>query len=87
MTDVRVKRLRDKIATALETWSMHPGEAAKFRGEVYFALSTAYGGVGRAATLPLVQRQYRDTSHVIERGSELHHALLFFDALLLHLEA
>ena len=38
--------------------------------------------VGRAATLPLVQRPYRDSQYSFSEGSELHHTLLFFDALL-----
>ena len=39
--------------------------------------------VGRAATLPLVQRQYRDAARrEFREGSELHSALLFFEALL-----
>ena len=38
--------------------------------------------VGRAATLPLVQRQYHDRSHGFYVGTELHHSMLFFEALL-----
>ena len=38
--------------------------------------------VGRAATLPLVQRQYRDSDWSFPSGSELLHSLLFFQALL-----
>ena len=33
-------------------------------------------------TLPLLQRQYRDTTYEFEYGSELYEALLFFEALL-----
>ena len=38
--------------------------------------------VGRAATLPLVQRQYRDSTYEFTAGSELYQSLLFFEALL-----
>ena len=56
--------------------------ASRIRGKLHFSLSGAYAGVGRAATLPLVQRQYRDSSVVFQEDSELHHGLLFFEALL-----
>ena len=56
--------------------------ASRLRGKLFFCLSAAFGMVGRAATLPLVQRQYRDRLYDFLAGSELHHSLLFFEALL-----
>jgi len=38
---------------------LHPGQAATLRGKLYFAASTAYGKVGRAALQPIIQRQER----------------------------
>ena len=57
-------------------------DAAHLRGKLYFSFSAAVGRVGRAATLPLVQRQYRDTSTALVAGSELDHSFRFFRALL-----
>jgi hypothetical protein len=61
---------------------LSPHEASSLRGKLFFILSSAYVMVGRAATLPLVQRQYRDTTSAFLPQSELHHSLLFFEALL-----
>jgi hypothetical protein len=59
-----------------------PHLASQIRGKLYFLLSAAFAAVGRAATLPLVQRQYRDTNYAFHPGSELNHTMLFFEALL-----
>ena len=59
-----------------------PSEAGKLRGQFFFLLSAAYASIGRAATLSLVQRQYRDKTYEFLPGSALHHTLLFFEALL-----
>jgi hypothetical protein len=67
---------------AFEKGWMSPHLASSLRGKLFFLLSAAYGMAGRAATLPLVQRQYRDSDHRFVAGSELHHSLLFFRALL-----
>ena len=64
---------------------MLPHTAASIRGKLWFLMSAAFAAVGRAATLPLVQRQYRDKDYRFLPGSELHHCLLFFEALLPHL--
>jgi hypothetical protein len=61
---------------------MTPHESSRVRGKLFFLMSAAFAAVGRAATLPLVQRQYRDKDYAFEPGSELHHSLLFFRALL-----
>ena len=51
--------------------------ASSLRGKLFFLFSAAYGMAGRAATLPLVQRQYRDSDHSFTPDSELHHSLFF----------
>ena len=78
----RVERILDMFRSALRRGVLTPHEAASLRGKIFFCLSAAYGMVGRAATLPLVQRQYRDRSYGFYVGSELHHSMLFFEALL-----
>ena len=67
---------------ALRRGVLTPHQASSLRGRIFFALSSAWGMVGRAATLPLVQRQYRDVSYEFLEGSELHHSFMFFEALL-----
>ena len=78
----RAKRYLQAFRDCFRRGRMTPAEAGKLRGQFYFLLSAAYGSVGRAATLPLVQRQYRDSTTDFLEGSELHHSLLFFEALL-----
>ena len=78
----RVARVLGAFRVAFERGRLPPHEAASLRGKLFFVLSAAYGSVGRAATLPLVQRQYRDKDYSFVAGSELHHSLLFFEALL-----
>ena len=81
-TPERVAAILLVFEIALEKGKLLPHEASRLRGKLYFLLSAAYGAIGRAATLPLVQRQYRDTDHSFLPGSELHHSYLFFRALL-----
>lgn len=78
----RARSILKTFRDAFERNHLAPHEAASLRGKLLFALSAAFGMVGRAATLPLVQRQYRDHDHSFAAGSELHHSLLFFEALL-----
>ena len=78
----RVDAVLDVFRAAFRAGTMRPHEASSLRGKIFFVLSAAFAQVGRAATLPLVQRQYRDTHSSFEPGSELHHSLLFFEALL-----
>ena len=87
--EVRFRATAARIAAILEAFEeafvrahLSPHEASSLRGKLYFLLSAAYGAVGRAATLPLVQRQYRDTDHSFLAGSELHSSLVFFRVLL-----
>jgi len=78
----RTDQILEMYRHAYISGSMTPHLASRIRGKLYFSLSGAYAGVGRAATLPLVQRQYRDSDIAFREGSELHHSLLFFEALL-----
>ena len=65
---------------------LHPGQAATLRGKLYFAASTAYGKVGRAALQPIIQRQERPGSDTRLTPSMVH-ALKFFVTLLRHMPA
>ena len=58
-----------------------PGRAASLRGKLYFAASTAYGKVGRAALQPIIQRQERPGTAYNLNPSMLQ-ALKFFITLL-----
>ena len=78
----RVRLVLDEFRAAFQKGVLTPHQASRLRGKLFFCLSAAFAMIGRAATLPLVQRQYRDTSHEFLPGSELHHCLLFFEALL-----
>ena len=81
-TPKRVKKILDTFGSAYARGRLTPSEAASLRGKLQFVLSTAYACLGRAATLPLLTRQYRDVSHDFAAGSDLHHSLKFFQALL-----
>jgi len=81
-TPERIEAIILAFEGALARGRLSPHEASRLRGKLYFLLSAAYASVGRAATLPLVQRQYRDADHSFHKGSELHHSYLFFKALL-----
>ena len=79
----RVAQVLAEFRAAFDRNHLSPHQSSRLRGKLFFLLSAAYGMVGRAATLPLVQRQYRDPPpHSFQAGSELHASLLFFEALL-----
>ena len=78
----RVASVLAAFRLAFHRRRLSPHEASSLRGKLFFILSSAFGMVGRAATLPLVQRQYRDATSAFLPQSELHHCLLFFEALL-----
>ena len=78
----RARLVLDEFRAAFERRVMLPHEASRLRGKLFFLLSAAFAMIGRAATLPLVQRQFRDTDYSFVAGSELHECLLFFEALL-----
>ena len=82
-SDERVTNILAMFRGAFEAGTLGPQLASVLRGKIFFLLSAAFGMVGRAATLPLVQRQYKDRApFTFSEGSELHHSLLFFEALL-----
>ena len=64
---------------------LRPTDAAHLRGRLGFSFSAVVSGLGRAATLPLLERQYHDTSYEFVAGSDLYHSYVFFQALLPHL--
>ena len=78
----RVQTVLGLFRAAFRRGLLYPHEAASLRGKLFFLLVAAYARVGRAATLPLVQRQYRDSTYEFTAGSELYQSLLFFEALL-----
>ena len=82
VTPERVQSILDFINECARRGRVTPTDAAHLRGKLGFCLSPAYAGIGRAATLPLAQRQYRDTTTALEPGSELDHSFEFFRALL-----
>ena len=81
-TPARVDSILLDFRAAFDRGRLTPGEAARLRGRLQFCLVAAYGCVGRAATLPLVSRQYRDVKDSFRADSELYQSLLFFEALL-----
>ena len=79
---------RDTLVAAcrdvLKKGRLTGGAAASLRGKLYFAATTAYGRVGRAALQPILQRQEREG----ERNSltpAMVRALSFFITLLNHM--
>ena len=78
----RVVAVLATFRRAYERRFLSPQEAASLRGKLLFTATAAYGMVGRAATLPLVHRQYRDRVYGFYPGSDLHHSLLFYEAIL-----
>ena len=53
----RKETLVDACRDFLKSGSMSHGQAASLRGKLYFAATSAYGKVGRAALQPILQRQ------------------------------
>jgi hypothetical protein len=78
------QRRKDLVAlcrSVLKSGSLAPGTAASLRGKLYFAASSAYGKVGRAALQPIIQRQERPGASYRLQPS-LIKALCFFITLL-----
>ena len=78
------QRRRDLVAlcrNVLSSGSLSPGAAASLRGKLYFAASSAYGKVGRAALQPIIQRQERPGADYRLHGSMIT-SLKFFVTLL-----
>ena len=59
-TPERVTSLVARLQAFRAARSMSPGEAASLLGSLGFTLTAAYGGVGRAAVQPLIQREHYD---------------------------
>jgi hypothetical protein len=79
----RIRLVLEEFHIAFLRGTLTPHEASRLRGKLFFLLSAAFANVGRAATLPLVQRQYRDKPpFAFARGSELFHCYDFFRTLL-----
>ena len=55
----RREALVDACREVLRLGRLSSGAAASLRGKLYFAATTAYGRVGRAALQPILQRQER----------------------------
>ena len=60
---------------------MTPATASSIRGKLGFCLTTAYARVGRAASQPLVQREFQDTSYSVRR-TPIAAARMFYKILL-----
>ena len=73
--------LVDACRAVLRKGRLSHGDAASLRGKLYFAATTAYGRVGRAALQPILQRQERDAGRA-SLTPALVRALSFFITLL-----
>ena len=82
VSEERVSGILEMWDLAFEKRFMSPHVASSIRGKTYFTLSAGYAMVGRAATLTLMQRQYRDVTYGFYEGSELYQSYIFFKALL-----
>ena len=77
----RIRHILDMWAKAKRTNSMTSGEASTLRGKRAFLLECAQGRVGRASSLPLIQREHHDGDNT-EFSEALEHAYAFDAALL-----
>ena len=81
---------RDALVAAcrevLQVGRLSSGAAASLRGKLYFAATTAYGRVGRAALQPILQRQERSGERDALTPSMIR-SLSFFITLLNHMPA
>ena len=80
----RRKMLIQSCREFLEVDRMSPAEASSIRGKLFFAATSAYGRVGRAALQPFIQRQwsYRGSNRLTPA---LVMSLRFFVTLLNHM--
>ena len=80
---------RDKVlamlAAARDARHLSPADASTIRGKLGFLLTAAWAKVGRAATQPLLQREYYDVDYGWSPALEA--AAQFFEALLPDLPA
>jgi hypothetical protein len=84
-TPDRIEKVLHALSVARAANYLSPGDASTIRGKLGFLLSAASGRVGRAATQPLMQREYFD--HDYSFGVALCSAADFFEALLPRLPA
>ena len=81
IVEARRVALVTDLRNILKRGSLSPGAASSLRGKLYFAVTTAYGRVGRAALQPILQRQEgRDVGHRLSPALIV--ALKFFVTLL-----
>ena len=81
----RRKQLVELCDAFLRKGSMSHGEAASLRGKLYFAATSAYGKVGRAALQPILQRQEGKVDSSDRLTPSMVLALKFFITLLNHM--
>ena len=58
ITEGRKQELKEEIEQILRTKRLSPGQAAKLKGKLMFAVSQLWGKLGRAYLLALSERQY-----------------------------
>ena len=81
----RQDALVDACRGFLKSGSMSHGQAASLRGKLYFAATSAYGKVGRAALQPILQRQDSKGRSATRLTPAMILSLKFFITLLHHM--
>ena len=77
----RAARVSAVCESVVASGRLYPGQSSRLRGKLYFACTTAFGKVGRAALQPLVDRQFGPSrSSLLSPEEEI--ALRFFIVLL-----
>ena len=84
-TPDRIEKVLHALTVGRAANYMSPGDASTVRGKLGFLLSASSGKVGRAATQPLLQREYFDTDYSF--GRAMCDMADFFEALLPRLPA
>ena len=77
----RADRVSAVCSSVLSSRRLHAGQSARLRGKLFFACTTAFGKLGRAALQPLVSRQFGKSRSSALTDDEAA-ALSFFVALL-----
>ena len=83
--DSRKTQLVDICSDFLKKGAMSHGDAASLRGKLYFAATSAYGKVGRAALQPILQRQEGRVDRSNRLTPSMVLSLKFFITLLNHM--
>ena len=84
-TPDRIEKVLHAFFIARAANYLSPGDASTIRGKLGFLLTAAAGRVGRAATQPLLQREYFDRDFSF--GAAMRDMAEFFEALLPRLPA